>query len=127
MIFGPTSLSLAPRIAQSKSLLAYFKPIAAWYTDLMGYRKYGLKYDDLILEENKDMFRAINRLPERELYDRGFRFKRASQASIMHAPLSKEQWTKPEEDTQYLRPHIDSVVEENKERQYWDNLKVERK
>ena len=47
MIFGPTSLSLAPRIAQSKSLLAYFKPIAAWYIDLMGYRKYGLKYDDL--------------------------------------------------------------------------------
>ena len=93
----------------------------------------------------------------------------------MHAPLPKEQWTKPEEvrasrpitrgvtysprsftnsavpifaprlpspqiclchscmtltplqDTQYLRPHIDSVVEENKERQYWDNLKVERK
>ncbi|TRM61713.1 cytochrome b-c1 complex subunit 7 [Schizophyllum amplum] len=127
MIFGPTSLSLASRVTANKTLLAWCKPIAAWYTDLMGYRKYGLRYDDLILEENKDMYRSINRLTDRETYDRGFRFKRASQASILHTPLPKEQWTKPEEDTQYLRPHIENVIAENKERKYWDNLKVQRK
>ena len=40
---------------------------------------------------------ALSRLTPREHYDRVYRFKRACQASVLHAPLPKEQWMKPEE------------------------------
>lgn len=40
---------------------------------------------------------AIQRLTPREHYDRAFRLKRASQASVLHKPLPKEQWLAPEE------------------------------
>jgi len=40
---------------------------------------------------------ALGRLTPREKYDRAYRLKRASQASMQHAPLSKELWLKPEE------------------------------
>ncbi len=40
---------------------------------------------------------ALGRLTDREAYDRSFRFKRASQASVMHIDLPKDQWTKPAE------------------------------
>jgi ubiquinol-cytochrome c reductase subunit 7 len=33
----------------------------------------------------------------REQYDRAFRFKRASQMSIIHDILPKEQWTPPQD------------------------------
>jgi hypothetical protein len=40
---------------------------------------------------------AISRLTPREAYDRAFRFKRASQASVLHKDLPQSEWTKPEE------------------------------
>jgi|SRR6266702_1854765 len=40
---------------------------------------------------------AISRLTPREAYDRAFRFKRASQAGVLHKDLSQSEWTKPEE------------------------------
>jgi len=89
--------------------------------------KYGFKYDDLIQEESHTVQRALTRLTPREYYDRSYRFKRASQASVLHAPLPKEQWTKSEEDVRYLVPHIQDVLKEEAERKYWDTLIVERK
>lgn len=38
---------------------------------------------------------AIARLTPREQYDRAFRFKRASQCSVLHDVLPKDQWTSP--------------------------------
>ena len=43
------------------------------------------------------VFQALTRMTPREYYDRSFRLKRASQASVLHAPLPKEQWTKSED------------------------------
>jgi ubiquinol-cytochrome c reductase subunit 7 len=43
-VLGP---SLAPYIRSSRTLKKYVTPVAHWYADLMGYRKMGLKYDDL--------------------------------------------------------------------------------
>ena len=40
---------------------------------------------------------AITRLTPREAYDRAFRFKRASQASVLHKDLPQSEWTKPED------------------------------
>ena len=43
------------------------------------------------------VFKALGRLTEREAYDRQWRFKRASQASVVHDNLQREDWIKPEE------------------------------
>ncbi|KAI0693716.1 ubiquinol-cytochrome-c reductase complex subunit 6 [Cytidiella melzeri] len=125
--FGPLGPSLAPAIRANRGLYKWLKPFASWYAGLSGYRRMGLKYDDLLVEERPDVQRALNRLTEREKYDRTFRFKRASQASIQHADLPKSSWITPAEDVRYLKPHVESVVEEETERQVWDNLVVERK
>ena len=39
---------------------------------------------------------ALTRLTPREAYDRAYRFKRASQASVLHNDLPKSEWTNPE-------------------------------
>jgi len=46
-MFGPLSISLAPYIRSSKTLLGLIQPIATWYANTAGYRKYGFRYDDL--------------------------------------------------------------------------------
>lgn len=53
--------------------------------------------DDLIIEENEDVIKALKRLPPQESYDRVYRLRRAFQASAIHQLLPKEEWTKPEE------------------------------
>lgn len=40
---------------------------------------------------------ALTRLTPRETYDRAFRFKRASQISVLHKELPKSEWIHPEE------------------------------
>lgn len=39
--------SLAPYVRSSRSLKKLVTPVAHWYANLMGYRRMGLKYDDL--------------------------------------------------------------------------------
>jgi len=119
--------SLANWIKSSRTLSKYVKPIASWYADLAGYRQIGLKYDDLLVEENPTVQRALNRLTTREKYDRAYRLKIASQASVAHKPLPKEQWVPANEDKRYLKPHVEEIVRENEERQVWDTMAVERK
>jgi len=46
-MFGPLGFSLAPYVRSSRTLSKLVTPIAAWYANAMGYRKYGFKYDDL--------------------------------------------------------------------------------
>ncbi|KXN82531.1 Cytochrome b-c1 complex subunit 7 [Leucoagaricus sp. SymC.cos] len=121
-MFGPLSISLAPYVLRSKTLSAWIKPFANWYANAAGYRQYGFKYDDLIMEENDQVQGALTRLTPREHYDRAYRLKRASQASVLHKPLEKAEWTPAEEDVRYLRPHIQSVLKEEAERAKWDNL-----
>jgi len=123
---GPLSISLANYVKSSKSLSRWVKPLATWYADAAGYRKYGFKYDDLLVEERPDVQRALQRLTPLEAYDRAFRIKRASQASVLHKPLPKELWMKPEEDFRYLRPYVVDVAKEDGERKMWDTLEVKR-
>ncbi|KAL9714843.1 Cytochrome b-c1 complex subunit 7, mitochondrial [Leucoagaricus gongylophorus] len=126
-MFGPLGISLAPYIRSSKTLSSYIQPIANWYVNVSGYRKYGFKYDDLLVEENDQVQRALARLTPRECYDRGYRLKRASQASVLHKPLEKDQWTPAEEDVRYLKPHILNILKEEAERNKWDNLTFSKK
>jgi len=125
-IFGPLGLSLAGYVRSSRTLTRWLQPISVWYAGLAGYRKVGLKYDDLLVEERDDVQRALGRLTPREGYDRAFRIKMASQCSITHKPLPKDQWVSPSEDKRYLKPHVVEVIKEEAERQEWDNLTVQR-
>jgi len=84
----------------------------------------GLKYDDLIMEERDDVQKALSRLPMKEQYDRAYRLRLASQASILHKDLPKEQWVKEEDDVPYLTPYIQEVVKENEERAKWDTIEI---
>lgn len=88
-------------------------------------------------------------MTHREAYDRAFRFKRASQASVLHKDLAKSEWINPEEvrlsrypcgmtvffliprlrtqDVRYLKPHVLEVEKEDQERHVWDTVNVVRK
>ncbi|KAL1629684.1 Cytochrome b-c1 complex subunit 7, mitochondrial [Neofusicoccum ribis] len=103
--------SLASFIVKRPWLRGWFQPLSAWYTDLAGYRKLGLRADDLIPEESETVQLALKRLPPKEAYDRVFRMRRAFQL------LPKEQHTKPEEDNPYLSPIIKEIEAEIKERE----------
>ncbi len=46
-MLGPLGLSLASYVRTSRTLYGWVKPIANWYANTSGYRKYGFKYDDL--------------------------------------------------------------------------------
>ncbi|KAF8162974.1 cytochrome b-c1 complex subunit 7 [Crassisporium funariophilum] len=126
-MFGPLGVSLAPYVQSSRTLSKWITPIATWYANAAGYRKYGFRYDDLLVEENDTVQRALTRLTPSEKYDRAYRLKRASQASVLHAPLPKEQWTSNSEDVRYLKPHVLDVAKEEQERQMWDTVTVAKK
>ncbi|KAL7421232.1 Cytochrome b-c1 complex subunit 7, mitochondrial [Cryptotrichosporon argae] len=126
--FGPAlGLSLAPFIKPQSGLYRALRPVANAYANLTGHRAHGLKYDDILVVEREDVQKAIERLPAREAYDRAFRIRVAFQQSVLHKPLPKNQWTKPEDDVRYLTPIIEEVAKEQAERAEWDSLAVERK
>ncbi|BCS29005.1 ubiquinol--cytochrome-c reductase subunit 7 [Aspergillus puulaauensis] len=118
--------SIANYIAKRPFLRRWMQPIANWYVDAAGYRKLGLRFDDLVPEENLTVQTALKRLPPKEAYDRVFRIRRAFQCSISHTLLPVEEHTKPSEDVEYLSPIIREIEKENKEREDLDNLAVKR-
>ncbi|KAI9367549.1 cytochrome b-c1 complex subunit 7 [Aspergillus egyptiacus] len=119
--------SLGKFIVQRPWLHRWVKPIANWYMDAAGYRKLGLRYDDLIPEESDVVQKALKRLPPKEAYDRIFRIRRAFQCSVSHTLLSPSEHTKPEDDIPYLSPIIEAIEKENAERQDLDNLTVKKR
>ncbi|WFD27003.1 Cytochrome b-c1 complex subunit 7 [Malassezia nana] len=121
------SISLANFIKSSPSLLKLVQPVANAYANAAGYRQMGLKYEDLIVEENQQMQKALSRLSESESYDRVYRFRRAVQCSILQRDLPKEQWTKLEEDNSYVTPLLEEIQAADDERAAWDTMKVVKK
>ncbi|KAJ5113452.1 hypothetical protein N7478_006851 [Penicillium angulare] len=116
--------SVANYIVKRPWLKRWMTPIANWYTDAAGYRRLGLKFDDLIPEESETVQQAIKRLPPKEAYDRVFRIRRAFQCSISHTLLPANEQIKPSEDVEYLSPIIREIEKEAKERDDLDNLVV---
>ncbi|PHH61251.1 hypothetical protein CDD81_629 [Ophiocordyceps australis] len=114
--------SLAPFVLRRPWLAKMLKPVAHWYADAAGYRKLGLRYDDLLEEEREAVQIALRRLSPKETYDRVFRIRRSTQCSYQHKLLPKDQWTKPEEDTPYLRNIVAQVEAEMAERDALDSM-----
>ncbi|KAF3917519.1 Cytochrome b-c1 complex subunit 7 [Orbilia brochopaga] len=103
-------------------LFNFLKPIAAKYSDLKGYRKLGLLYEDLYREESPTVQLALKRLPPKLAYDRAFRIRRALQCSMTHTILPKEEWITSDEDVPYLSPYIEEVEKEQEERKMFDAM-----
>ncbi|KAI1763977.1 putative ubiquinol--cytochrome-c reductase [Hypoxylon sp. FL1150] len=116
--------TLAPFILKRPWLANMLKPVANWYSNAAGYRQLGLRADDLIVEENEKVIKALKRLPPKEAYDRVYRLRRAFQCSTTHKLLPKSEWTTPKEDVPYLRPLLDQITAEEKERAALDSLTV---
>ncbi|RAH74591.1 ubiquinol--cytochrome-c reductase subunit 7 [Aspergillus aculeatinus CBS 121060] len=118
--------SITNFIVKRPWLKRWMTPLAQWYTDAAGYRRLGLKADDLIPEESDVVQTALKRLPPKEAYDRIFRIRRAFQCSVSHTLLPAAEQTKPEEDVEYLSPIIREIEKEKKEREDLDTLVVRR-
>ena len=91
---------------------------------LSGYKKLGLKFDDLIAEENPIMQTALRRLPEDESYARAYRIIRAHQTELTHHLLPRNEWIKAQEDVPYLLPYILEAEAAAKEKDELDNIEV---
>ncbi|KAK9760655.1 Cytochrome b-c1 complex subunit 7 [Basidiobolus ranarum] len=119
-------MSLANCIKNNSFLKKIFVPLGNAYANAAGYRRLGLRYDDIIAEESDTVREALRRLPEKEAYDRAYRLRVAMQCSLSHTELPKSGWTKPEDDIRYLQPIIDDVERECAERARFDTLKPSR-
>ncbi|KAK6433378.1 Cytochrome b-c1 complex subunit 7, mitochondrial [Oleoguttula sp. CCFEE 5521] len=118
--------TLAPYIMKRPWLMRWMKPLSHWYFNNAGYRKLGLRADDLIPEESELMQRALKRLSPKEAYDRVFRMRRAFQCSLSHQLLPKDEWTKAEEDVPYISPIITELEAEKTERQDLETIVMKR-
>jgi ubiquinol-cytochrome c reductase subunit 7 len=136
---GALGPSLAPQVRASRGLYKLLKPVADAYSNLSGYRKVGLKYDDILIEEVPSVqkvrtpalatacgidlvvgsvlirydlaLQALKRLTERENYDRAFRLRTAHMCAVAHAPLPKNLWVPKEAvSTLSLQPSLADLV-----------------
>ncbi|KAK6004505.1 hypothetical protein QM012_008367 [Aureobasidium pullulans] len=118
--------SMTNFIVKRPWLKRWMTPLANWYTDAAGYRKLGLRADDLIPEESETVLLALKRLPPKEAYDRVFRMRRAFQCSLSHQLLPKNEQTKPEDDVPYLSPIIKEIEAERRERMDLDAMVIKK-
>eukprot|EP00834_Sanchytrium_tribonematis_P000067 NODE_2_length_91304_cov_0.692462.p67 type:complete len:152 gc:universal NODE_2_length_91304_cov_0.692462:33107-32652(-) len=123
-VYSKITQAIVKTIRSSNSLRSVIVPIASKYQDLAGYRKVGLKYDDLLRTEDEAVKKAIKRLPKEELQQRMYRQKRAMQLSInQKEEVPKgQQLSKMESDMQ-LTKLVRDVEREIDEKQHYDNLK----
>ncbi|KAM4057744.1 ubiquinol-cytochrome C reductase complex 14kD subunit [Hirsutella rhossiliensis] len=122
-----SAYSLAPFVLRRPWLTKMLMPMADWYANAAGYRKLGLRYDDLLEEERESVQIALKRLSPKEAYERVYRIRRSTQCSYQHKLLPRDQWTKPEEDTPYLRRIVEEVEAELAEKDALDSMYVVKK
>ncbi|KAG9066786.1 Cytochrome b-c1 complex subunit 7 [Linnemannia hyalina] len=118
-----SGITLINQVKASKFLSGVLQPVANAFVNASGYRKLGLRYDDVLREETDIIREAVNRLPDNEGYERVYRMKVAFQYSLSHTIATKENAIKPEEDIRYLTPVIDEVAVEFAEKEDFNNIK----
>ena len=111
-------------ILKNSALAKVAVPVAQQFVNLSGYRKMGLRFDDLLSEENPVAQTALKRLPEDESYARVFRIIRAHQTSLTQHLLPENEWIKASEDVPYLTPYILEAEAAAKEKADLDNLEI---
>ncbi|KAG0274282.1 Cytochrome b-c1 complex subunit 7 [Linnemannia exigua] len=118
-----SGITLVNQVKASKFLSGVLQPVANAFVNAAGYRKLGLRYDDVLREETDIIREAVNRLPDNEGYERVYRMKVAFQYSLSHTIATKDTALKPEDDIRYLTPVIDEVAAEFAEREDFNNIK----
>lgn len=113
-------------ILRSPILSKVCVPVAKKFVELSGYRKLGLRYNDLFSEENPIMQTALKRLPEDESYSRNYRIIRAHQYELTHHLLPRNEWIKAKDDVNYLLPYILEAEAEAIEKDQLDHLEIKR-
>ncbi|CEF62961.1 Cytochrome b-c1 complex subunit 7 [Strongyloides ratti] len=86
---------------------------------LWGGRKYGLLFHDQCFEPAPEVQEALRRLNLKEPWkfdERKMRLSRAHVLSLHGEKLPRDQWTKWEDETWYLKPYLDEVEAEKEER-----------
>jgi len=86
------------------------------YTKGMNYRRYGLRFEDLLIE-TPDVREALFRLPKGVLAARDDRIKRALVLNTGGDELPKAAWTREEDDLPYLAPYLSLSVQERRDRE----------
>ncbi|OMH84243.1 Cytochrome b-c1 complex subunit 7 [Zancudomyces culisetae] len=113
-------------LVNNKTFRAVLKPFAPLWVKASGYRRLGLRYDDIVIEESPEAQEAMRRLDDDVMQARIYRMKRAFQLDSTMQELPKDQWTKPSEDKEYFLPVIEQVRAEVAERKKFDSLKLEK-
>ncbi|ODQ52895.1 cytochrome b-c1 complex subunit 7 [Saitoella complicata NRRL Y-17804] len=122
-----SGISLANLIKASPFLTKALTPIANTYYKFTAYQQIGFRYDDLIPEENLAMIKALKRLSPKEHADRVYRMRVASQCSMSHTLLPKEQWTTLDQDHRYISNILKEVEAEEQERADLDAMIIRKK
>lgn len=63
-MLGLSGLSVANYIKTSPLLMRFLRPVSNAYANSAGYRRLGLKYDDLLIEENETAQKVSERFGE---------------------------------------------------------------
>ncbi|KAJ3329346.1 Cytochrome b-c1 complex subunit 7 [Kappamyces sp. JEL0680] len=106
-------------LKQSKPYLA----ISEMHSNLMGYRKQGLFYDDLVPEENEIVKEALNRLSPQERLARTFRFRHfSSSIGVDKARRGDDDGRLMVQDVRYLEPILKVIEAEETARFYYGNM-----
>ena len=81
------------------------RPLAKYYQGLVNakLREMGLRYEDIIIEENPDVQKALQYIPKEELVARNRRITRAIDLSFKHESLPKEIQNLQEPSKFYLK------------------------
>ena len=83
----------------------------------------GLFKDDLVPEDHPLVQEALSRLSEKEIFDRTFRMKRATELSFRHEELPLELQPRGESDVRYLRKHMVQIMRESEEQAKYERDK----
>ncbi|KAI8912728.1 cytochrome b-c1 complex subunit 7, partial [Gorgonomyces haynaldii] len=114
--------SLFKAIKNLKNSSAFAK-LGDLHTNAMGYRKMGLRFDDLASFETPIMTEALRRLPDDVAYQRLFRIRRALLTSIkQETSIEQDKWTTAENDVRYLTPYVEVTEAEFESHQNFDDL-----
>ncbi|WPK24071.1 hypothetical protein PUMCH_001327 [Australozyma saopauloensis] len=120
-----TSIVKASDWVLSKPVLARaITPLAKAFCAYAGYREMGLKFNDIINEENPISQKAISRLPADVSYARNFRIITAHQLGLSNQLLPANKAVKPEDDTHYLIPYLLEAEKEAFEKAELDHIQV---
>ncbi|KAL6942679.1 Cytochrome b-c1 complex subunit 7, mitochondrial [Hanseniaspora osmophila] len=117
-------VKMGDAILKSPSLSKIAIPVASAFGYLSGYRELGLRYNDLLSEENEIVQTALRRMPAEESYARIFRIIQAHQYELTHHLLPASKQTTAKDDVPYLIPYLLEAEAAAHEKEALNNLEI---